>query len=166
MDKDKYLKAGKILNTHGIRGEVRIEPWADSPAFLLNIDTFYIDNEPIKVISSKVHKNSLLVSLDGINDFESAIKLKNKIIYISRHDARLEKGSFFIVDLIGLNAVNFETGNKIGIVSDYLSRPANDVYVIKKDDDSGEMLIPNVPDLVKEINIDTGYIKFRLIEGF
>ena len=160
-----YLEAGKIVNTHGVRGEVRIEPWADSPAFLLSIDTFYIDNEPIKVISSRVHKNFLLVSLNGINNFDSAIKLKSKIICIKRQDAHIDEGSHFIVDLIGLNAINSETGNNIGVISDYLSRPANDVYVIEKEDGSGEMLIPAVSDFVKEINVEAGYIKFCLIEG-
>ena len=168
MDKNKYLEAGIIVNTHGVRGEVRIKPWADSPAFLAGIKTLYIDEKPIKLISSKVHKNFLLASLDGIHDFDDAIKLKNKIVYISREDVVLEEGRYFVADLIGLRAIDAETGKDIGIVSDVMSYPANNVYIIKNASDTEntkEILIPAVPDFVKEINIDAGFIKFRLIEG-
>ena len=168
MDKNKYLEAGIIVNTHGVRGEVRIKPWADSPVFLASIKTLYIDEKPVKLISSKVHKSFLLASLEGVLDFDSAIKFKNKIVYINKEDVKLEDGRFFIADLIGLRAVDAETGKEIGIVSDVMSYPANNVYIIKNTPElknSKEILIPAVPDFVKEINIDAGYIKFRLIEG-
>ena len=168
MDNKEYLEAGKIVNTHGVRGEVRIEPWTDSPAFLASVNTLYIDDKPIKIISSRTHKKFLLASLDGIIHFDDAIKLKNKIIYIKRDDVKLEDGRFFLVDLIGLNAIDSETNEDIGIVSDIMQHPSSDVYVIKNTQNtkySSEILIPAVADFVKEINVDAGYIKFRLIEG-
>ena len=167
-NKKNYLEAGVIVNTHGVRGEVRIKPWADSPAFLASINTFYIDDKPIKVIESKIHKSFLLVALDGVSDVESSIKLKNKIVYISRDDVALEEGRHFIIDLIGLRAIDTETNEEIGAISEVLSLPANNVYVIKDTRDKNkpkETLIPAVDDFVDEINIDAGYIKFRLIEG-
>ena len=164
MDKKHYLEAGKIINTHGIHGEIKIEPWTDDPYFLLNLDKIFIDGNVIKITSSRVHKSFLLMSLDGVGNFNDAIKLKNKIVYISRDDAKLEPGQFFIADLIGLRAVDEITNNDIGIISDYLSRPANDVYVIT-DDRQNEVLIPAVPQFVKEINQEAGYIKFHLLEG-
>jgi 16S rRNA processing protein RimM len=167
MDNKGFLKAGKIVNTHGIRGEVRIEPWADSPAFLSNIETLYIDEKPIRIISSRTHKSFLLTALEGVSDVASAIKLKNKIVYISRSDVFLEEGQFFIADLIGLRAIDSKTNEDFGLVSDVMSLPAQNIYVItdKQDNSPNERLIPAVKEFVDEINIDAGYIKFRLIEG-
>jgi len=164
VDKTYFLQAGEIVNTFGVHGELKINPWTDSPAFLANIKTFFINDKPIKLVSSRVHKNYLLVTLEGINDFDSAIKLKNKIVYISRDDVHLEDGRFFIADLIGLRAVDYENENEIGVISDYLSRPANDVYVIITENQN-EILIPAIPQFVKEINQKAGYIKFHLLEG-
>jgi len=169
MEKDAFLEAGKIVNTHGIHGEVRIEPWADSPAFLANINTLYIDGNPVKIISSRIHKSFLLVTLDGVSDVDHAIRLKNKVVYISRDDIKLEDGRHFIVDLIGLRAIDTRSCEDIGLISDIMPLPANNVYVITSNNnssDSKEILIPAVPDFVEEINKDAGYIKFRLIEGF
>jgi 16S rRNA processing protein RimM len=164
VDKKNYLQAGKIVNTHGIHGELKLNPWADSPAFLANINTFYIDEKPIKIINSRVHKNFLLVTPEGVNDFNDAIKYKNKIVYINRDDVNIDEGRYFVADLIGLNAVNVETDENIGIISDILMRPANDVYVIT-DKHQKEILVPAVPEFIKEVNIENGYIKLRLIEG-
>jgi 16S rRNA processing protein RimM len=182
---DNFLEAGIIVNAHGVRGEVRIQPWADSPAFLADFDTLYIDYKPKNVISSKIHKGFLLAALEGVYDIDSAIKLKNKIIYIKREDVQLEEGRHFITDLIGLRAIDADTCEEIGIVSDVLTRPANNVYVITGIRDASaasgitpergglsvitpaprEILIPAVPDFVIKVDITGGYIKFRLIDG-
>lgn len=164
MVKSNFLEAGIIVNTHGVHGEIRISPWTDTPAFLASLKTIYIDGEPRKITSSRVHKHFLLVALDGVDSFESAIGLKNKIIYISRDDVKLEHGRHFISDLIGLDALDAETNSKIGTVSDIMSYPANDIYVIKADNTS-DILIPAVPEFVKEINVEAGYISFRIIKG-
>ena len=158
----KLLQAGKIVNTHGIRGEVRIEPWADSPAFLANLDTLYIDGKPTGVVSARVHKGYLIASLEGIFDIDGAIRMKNKTVCICRDDVELEDGQNFIADLIGLRAIDEKTGEELGVISDVLPRPANNVYVIKGE---REILVPAVPDFVKEISIPNGYIKFSLIDG-
>ena len=164
MQSNKLLQAGKIINTFGVRGEVKIEPWADSPAFLEDIKTFYIDEKAITVLSSRIHKNFLLVSFEGFDDIQNLIRLKGKIVYISRDDAVLEEGQYYIVDLIGLKAIDSETGDIIGTVVDIMTRPANNVYVIKGKSPQ-EILVPAVDEFVKDINIENGYIKFRLIEG-
>jgi 16S rRNA processing protein RimM len=167
MDKKGFLEAGKIVNTHGIHGEVRIEPWVDSPAFLASIKTLYIDGKPISVVSARTHKSFLLTALEGVIDVGSAIKLKNKIVCINREDVRLEDGQFFIADLIGLRAIDSKTDEVIGIVSDVMSLPSQNVYVITgtQDNSAKERLIPAVKEFVDEINTDAGYIKFSLIEG-
>ena len=72
-----YLEAGKIVNTHGVRGEVRIQPWADDAAFLLGFRTFYIDGAPVHVAHSRVHKGMLVVKFQGVDDVNAAMTLKN-----------------------------------------------------------------------------------------
>ena len=160
--RDKYLEAGVIVNTHGIRGEVRIQPWADSPAFLAGFDRFYIDGTPVGVISARVHKNCLVAALAGVDGVDDAIKLKNKTVFIDRDDAPLDEGRYFVADLIGLRALDHESGAPLGTISDVLSLPSNDVYVITG---SRELLVPAVPEFVIETNIDDGYVKIRVIEG-
>ncbi|MCL2408877.1 MAG: ribosome maturation factor RimM [Oscillospiraceae bacterium] len=156
------LEAGKIVNTHGIRGEVRIQPWADSPAFLAGFEALYIDGVPRKLLSARVHKNFVIAAFDGVVNIEGALALKNKTVSISKDDVKLEEGRHFVADLIGLAAIDAESGREIGVVQDVLERPANNVYVIKGE---REILIPAVPEFVVEINVEAGYIKFRLIEG-
>lgn len=161
--KKRFLEAGKIVNTHGIRGEVKITPWADSAEFLLRFKKFYINNDPVKVVSSRVHKNFLIAALEGVSDVDTAAGLKNKVIYIDRKDARLEKGRFFIQDVLGLPALDDETDAEIGKVKEVLDMPAHSVYVIEKD--GKEILIPDVPEFITEVDIEAGYVKIHLIEG-
>jgi len=161
--KNELLETGKIVNTHGMRGEVKLLPWADSPDFLTKFDHFYIDGSPVKVLSAKVHKGCVIATLEGVNDIDAAIKLKNKIIMIDKKDVQLEEGTYFVADLIGLQAIDSQTGEIIGIISDVISRPASNIYVIDREP---EILVPAVPEFVIETNLEAGYIKFRLIEGF
>jgi len=158
----EFLEAGIIVNTHGVQGEVKLQPWTDTPDFLIGFERLYIDGAPVKVLSARVHKGCIIVSFDGITDIEGAIKLKNKSVSFSRDDVKLEEGRHFIADLVGLRAIDSDTGEELGLVSEVLSLPANNVYVIKG---AREMLIPAVPDVVVETSIAGGYIKFRLIEG-
>ena len=160
---DKLLEAGKIVGTHGVRGEVRIQPWADSPEFLTGFESLYIDGEPVKILRARVHKSFVIAVLDGVDNIDAAIRLKNKTVSIDRADVDLEDGRHFVVDLIGLRAINSETGAELGAVTDLLSLPANDVYVINTPE--REVLVPAVPEFVEEVNVAEGFIKVRLREG-
>ena len=161
--KKEYLEAGKIVNTHGVRGEVKIMPWADSAEFLQEFETLYIDDAPVKLLSSRVHKNALIAILEGVSDIESAIALKNKLVYIHREDIELPEGDFFIQDILGLPVVD-EDGINIGTLKEILPRPGGDVYVVVSAD-GAERLIPDVPAFMLEKNLDAGFIRVRLIEG-
>jgi len=160
--KTNLLEAGKIVSTHGIRGEVKILPWADSPEFLTEFDYLFIGNSPIKVLSSRAHKGCVIAALEGVVNVDDAIRLKNKIVFINRDEVDLDEDQHFIADLIGLTAIDAETGDNLGTVKDVMSLPSNNVYVIKGE---REILVPAVPDFVKEINIEAGTIKLKLIEG-
>ena len=158
----QFLEAGKIINTHGIRGEVKIDPWTDAPEFFRKIKTLYIDGSPVKIVSARVHKSFVIASLEGVADMDSALRLKNKLVFINRDDVPLEDGAFFLQDLIGLKALDFETGDEIGTLTDIMENPAGNIYVIKAE---REILVPANGPFVKEIDIDGGYIKLTLLEG-
>jgi len=158
----ELIEAGKIVNTFGIHGELRLQPWADSPDFLTGFESIYIDGTPIKVLSAKVHKGCVIATLEGIDDIDAAIRMKNKIIKVKKDDIHLEDGRYLIADLIGIKAINAETGEELGILSDVLSLPSNNVYVIKGE---REILVPAVPEFIVETDLESGYVKLRLIEG-
>ena len=159
--KTKFLESGKIVNTHGIRGEVKIVPWADSPEFLCGFSTLYLDGKPVNVRSARVHKGNVIAQLEGYDDVNAAMLLKNKVVSICREDAKLPEGTFFLADIIGLDVVD-EAGNKLGVLRDILSPSLQQVYVVEGD---REILIPAVPEFILETNVADGYIKVRLIEG-
>ena len=158
---NEFLDCGQIVNTHGIHGEVRIVPWADSPEFLRGFSTLYADEKPIRVTSSRVHKGSVIAKLDGVDTVEQAMLLKGKTVQIRRTDAKLPEGSFFLADIIGLDVVE-ESGQKLGTLKEVLSPSVQQVYVV---DGEREIMIPAVPEFILETNIEGGYIKVRLIEG-
>ena len=157
----EFLDCGQIVNTHGIRGEVRIVPWADSPEFLCQFSTLYLDGAPRRVLSSRVHKGSVIVKLDGVDTVEAAMLLRDKTVQIRRADAKLPEGSFFLADVIGLKVVD-EREETLGTLKEVLSPSIQQVYVVEGE---REILIPAVPEFILETNITGGYLKVRLIEG-
>lgn len=159
--KKQYLEAGRIVNTHGVRGEVRIEPWADEAAFLTRFKRFYMDGQPVKVRSCRVHKTLCIASLEGVDDVNAAMALKGKVIFIDRKDAKLPKGTVFLQDILGARVVD-EDGNELGVLEQVLPAPAASVYVVKGE---REILIPDVPAFILDKDADKGVITVRLIEG-
>ena len=157
----QYLEAGKIINTFGIRGEVKLEPWCDSADFLRRIKTLYIDGQPRKVLSAKVHKGMLLVLFEGVEDVNTAMTLKNKIAYFDRADVRLPKGRFFFADIIGASVVD-EAGNEVGKLTEILTLPAQNAYVVQGE---REHIIPAVPEFILETDLENRVIRVHLIEG-
>lgn len=161
MKKHEYLECGKIVNTHGIRGEVKIIPWADSPEFLCGLPALYIDDKEVKLRSARVHKGNVIALLEGVDDINDAMLLKEKVVFMSRTDAELPEGSFYIADIIGLKVI-CEDGRELGILKEILSPSLQQVYVVEGD---REIMIPAVPEFILETNVEGGYIKVHLIEG-
>lgn len=158
---NEFLDCGQIVNTHGIHGEVRIVPWADSPEFLCQFSTLYVGGTAMPTASSRVHKGSVIVKLAGVDTVEQAMVLKGQTVQIRRADAKLPQGSFFLADIIGLGVLD-ENGQKLGVLREVLSPSRQQVYVVAGE---REILIPAVPEFILETNIADGYIKVRLIEG-
>ena len=158
----RLIECGKIINTHGIKGEVKIEPWADSPGFKKKNKSFYINGTEHKVISSRVHQKFVIARLSGIDSINDAEKYKNKIIYALRSEAALEEGQYFLSDLIGFDAFSADNGTALGKVTDIISLPAGDVCVIRGE---REILVPIREEFIKERSMDEKRITVRLLEG-
>ena len=161
MAKEPYLEAGKILNTFGVRGEVKLDPWCDSAEFLKPLKTLYIDGAPRAVASSRVHKGMLIVRFADVEDVNGAMLLKNKIAYFARSDVRLPKGRHFVADLLGASVVD-EQGAEIGRLTEVLDMTAGQVYVVQGET---EHTIPAVPEFILDIDADGKVIRVHLIEG-
>lgn len=160
--KSEYLETGEIVNTHGIAGEVKLLAWSDSPEFLLDFKTLYVDGKPLEVQAARVHKNTLLVRFRGYEDVNAAMALKGKRVSIARKDAKLAPGKFFLADLIGLT-VKDEAGESVGVLKEVLTPSIQNVYVVEGPD--GAHMIPAVPEFVKRVDIDGGEMVVSLIEG-
>lgn len=120
--KERFIEAGEIVNTHGVRGEVKILPWTDSAEFLAAFRTLYIDGRPVKVRSARVHKQTVLASLEGVEDVNAAMRLKGRRVFIDRADAKLPEGGYFIQDIIGAEVVT-EDGESIGKLAEVMDAP-------------------------------------------
>ena len=158
--KQTYLEAGQIVNTHGVRGEVKVQPWADGPEFLLSFDTVYLDGAPCRVEEARPQKTMVLLKLAGVDSVEAAAARRGKTVSVLRGDARLEPGRVFVADLLGLPV--FDGEREIGVLKDVLSLPAGDVYVVQGE---REYLVPAVPAFVEKADPDAGRIVVHLIEG-
>ena len=159
--KKEYLETGKIVSTHGLHGDVKILPWADSPEFLLEFDRVFVGKKEDAVEDARVQKTCVLMKLKGIDTVEEAAKLRDQVVFIAREDTQLEDGAMFIQDLLGLPVLT-EDGAELGKLKEVISTGANDVFYVKG---AHEYMIPAVPEFVLERNIDSGFIRVRLIEG-
>lgn len=149
----EFLEGGKIVGTHGVRGEMRVECWCDTPQFLAQFKTLYFDNGAEKIkVNSRAHKNMVLMKMPGIDTIEQADTLRGKIVYIKRSDIKLAAGVNFVQDMIGLEVVDSKTAQVYGTVTDVLHTGSNDVYEMK-DKDNKAFYIPAIPDIIDEVDI-------------
>lgn len=161
----QYLEIGKIVSVFGIRGEVKVQPWCDSPAFLCEFDTlYYKSGTPVNIEKSRVAKNIVVMKIEGIDTVEQAQAIRNRVLYMDRNDVELEEGSYFIQDLIGLTVSDEDTKEIYGKIVDVTETGANDVYHIKRND--GKMFyIPAIPQVVSKVDIETGEMLIKPLEG-
>ena len=155
----KLYEAGKIVNTHGIRGEMRVLPWANSPDFLTQFHTLYLNGSPYKA-KIRTRNTCVLVRLEGIDTVEAARSLVGQLLWIDGEDARLEDGAVFVQELLGMTAV--ADGVPVGKVTDVLSMPKHDVYEI-----TGEKtyLVPAVREFIHGIDREKRQVQITLLEG-
>ena len=161
-----FLECGKIVSTHGVLGEMRVQPWCDSPEDLEGIKTLYFDGgaAPAEVLRARAHKNVVLLKLRGVDTVEQAQALRGRVLWVAREDMPLEEGEYFIQDLLGMQVVDADDGHPYGVLSDVSETGANDVYYLR-DAQGRERLVPAIPQVVLERDIDGGVITIRPLEG-
>lgn len=164
--KKNYLEIAKIINTHGVRGAVKLEPWCDHPDLLKKIKTLYFENgTPVAVTGIKsLNGGYLVAALSGVDTVEDAIQLKNKVLFAKREDIPVSKGAHFICDLIGLPVIDAETNRQYGTLEDVIQNTVQELYAVKTP--AGDtVLLPAVPAFIQRIDEDAG-IFITPIDGF
>ena len=165
MSKD-FLECAKIINTHGCRGDVKLESWCNTPQILANMKNVYLkkNDEYIKykVKKSSIFKQFVIASLNGIDDMDKAMELKGSVLYAKREDFKLEKGEYFIADMVGVAVIDAKSGNVCGKVKDIINRGASDLYVVETP--NGERMIPVVDEFIVKADINEG-VFVNLIPG-
>lgn len=163
--KKEFLEIGKFVGTHGVRGMVRIQPWSDDGAFLTQFKKFYLENGKTKIEMSKIspHGNVVIAQIKGIDTIEDAEKLREKVLYIKRDDARLPEGRYFVSEIIGAKVFDADTNNLLGTLTDVSPTGANDVWHIKNGE--REYLVPAIPDVIVSVDINTDTVIIRPLKG-
>ena len=167
MEKLTHFKIGQIVNTQGLKGEVRVYPFTDDIYRFDDLEEFYLGKDletKWEVERVRYKGNMVIMKIKGIDSVELAEKLKTKNLYISRENSvDLDEDEFFIADLIGLEVFTV-AGDKVGVLKDVLQYSANDVYVVKGDNDK-EYLIPSTMKFVPEINLEDKKMIIDPIKG-
>lgn len=163
--KKQFLETGEIVTTHGIKGEVRVYPWCDSPDFLTGFEHIYLKKGDVqlKVQEARVHKNIVIMKLEGYDTVERAVALRGQTVYINRKDVRLEEGEYFVQDLIGIKVIDDATGEEYGVITEVSQTGANDVYTVKNG--SVEYLIPAIPQVVIDTDTEREIMRIKPLDG-
>lgn len=154
----QYLEAGEIVNVHGIRGEMKILPWADSPEFLCQFTRVRIAGKEYKVESCRIQKTCNLLKLAGIDTVEDAQLIRGKTVEIFREDA--PDGLIFAAELVGMDV--FAGEELLGQITDVLDYPGNKVYVVKG---QREYMIPAVKEFILSTDMDENRMQVKIIKG-
>jgi len=164
---ESLLEVGQIVNTYGIKGFVKVNPLVDNNNQFKSFKTLYIQEKntikELHIEEVKFSKNLVLLKFKGIETIEQAEELRNYYLQAKRSDIKLEKGAHFIVDLIGLE-VYTEEGKFLGKLKEVLQPGANDVYIVE-DQTKKEILLPAIPDVVKNIDVEGNKMIVKLLDG-
>ena len=154
----EFLEAGEIVSTHGVRGEMKVLPWADGPDFLCEFDRVRIGGKDYNVENCRVQKTCNLLKIEGVDTMEAAQAMRGKTVEIYRCDA--PEGLIFAAELMGMTVLC--DGNEIGKITDVLDYPGNKVYVVKGEK---EYMIPAVKAFILDTDMEKEIMQVRLIEG-
>lgn len=164
----EFLEIGQIVNTFGIKGMVKVKPFTDDITRFDDLKKVYVEINKIRKIYEieevKYHKDMVLIKFRGIDKIEEAELLRNSYLKINRNDEPdLEEGTYYIVDLIGLEVYSDE-GNLLGKIDDIFNNGSSDIYVVK-DELGKQLLLPAISDVVKEINLEESMMIVHILKG-
>ena len=155
-----FPECGKIVNTHGVMGAVKIESWCNSPAVLAKLKRVYLPTKQgmkeLKITRASVFKQFVIAELEGITTVEEANALRGKVLHAAREDLKIPKGEYLIAELIGLDLVDVATGKVYGQLTEVLDQGPADIYVVNTP--SGERMMPAAPEFVKGIDEERGIL--------
>jgi 16S rRNA processing protein RimM len=154
----EFLEAGEIVSTHGVRGEMKVLPWADGPEFLCEFDRVRIGGKDYNVENCRVQKTCNLLKIEGVDTMEAAQAMRGRVLELYRED--IDDEVIFAAELIGVQV--FSGDQLLGEVTDVLDYPGNKVYVVKGEH---EYMIPAVKQFVHSINMDENNMQVTIIEG-
>ncbi len=164
------LQIGRIVGTHGIKGEVSVYPLTDDPRRFSILDDCFLVTEnnkaktSAKAMGAKYSNNKVILKLDGIEDRDAALALKGRFIAVTRDKAvKLAPNSYFICDLVGCAVIDDESG-ELGTLADVLQTGASDVYVVKREKNK-DLLIPAIKEVIKEVDLPSRTIRVHLLDG-
>ncbi len=163
-----FLEIGQIVNTFGIKGMVKVKPFTDDIRRFDNLKKVYVETNKVKkqyeIEEVKYHKEMVLIKLKGIDNVEEAEKLRNSYLKVNRQDEpELEEGTYYIVDLIGLEVYSDE-GKLLGKVDDIYNNGSSDIYVVK-DEIGKQILLPAISEVIKQINLNEKKIVVHVMKG-
>ncbi len=164
----KYLEIGQIVNTFGIKGMVKVNPFTDNIRRFDRLKKVYIgsvkEKKKIEIEEVKYHKNMVLIKFKDINNPDEANLLRNKYLFVDREDEEpLEEGTYYIVDMLGLDVYTDEN-ELLGTLDDIYNTGSNDIYVVKNELGK-QILLPAIKDVIKEVNLEEKKIIVHLIPG-
>ena len=162
----QFLEVGKINNTHGVKGEMKLTLWCDDINYLKQLKVLYLDNKgekPVRLLSVRPQKDLAIIKLDGYDSIERAEEIKGKVLYCNRDDAVIDENANYIADLIGCYIVDINTEEEYGQVKDVVNYGSCDIYDVESY--GKHTLIPAIPDVVKEINTEYKVIRIKNMKG-
>ena len=165
------LQIGRIIGTHGIKGEVTVFPLTDDPRrFSILKECFLMKDAdtaktPAMAVGAKYSNNRVILRLEGVDDRDAAMALKGRTIAVDRENAvKLPPGTYFICDLIGSRVIDDDSGEQIGILGDILQTGSSDIYTVKRENQK-DLLLPAIKEVIKAIDIASTTIRVHLIDG-
>lgn len=163
-NKSEKILIGKIVNAVGLKGEVKVYNYSDSPEIYEETPAIYVDDTLMEVRSVRMQKNMVVLGLVGINDRTAAEKAKGSELFVTEADLpELPEGEYYVRDLIGMEAI-LEDGSHLGTLTDVIQNTAQDIFEIETDEGK-QVLVPRVPAFVLDIDLESRRVTLRLIEG-
>ena len=159
------IKIGRIVNAVALRGEVKVYNYAGYKERYEELDRIIVDDKEYNIEKVRYQQQMVILKLAGVDDRNAAETMKNKDIFITEEDlAELPEDTFYIRDLVGLDVVDADSGEKIGALKEVLQPSSQDVYVVELAG-GGTAMIPAVAEFIREVSLEEGVIRVHLIEG-
>ena len=153
-----FIEAGEIVNTHGVRGEIKMLPWLDSPEDMCGFTRCRIGGKDYAITACRVQNTCDLLKLEGVDTMEAAQALRGKTVTLYRED--MDEDVIFAGDLVGMEV--FSQAERIGELTQVLDYPGNQVYVVKGE---REYLVPAVKEFILSTDLDGNRMEVKLLEG-